>query len=364
MSRDTSAPLVPAAVDLDAPPLDVKPRRSRPAKDADKRSVQPLRKSHRDLERPPFECIALVLQGGGALGAFQAGVYQALAEANLQPDWVVGNFHRRNQRCFDRRQRARGAARQAACLLGAGHRAPAFPTFSDLRNHWLRGDLAAASSIGCMRSGAVLKGAPGFFTPRLPPPYLYPPGTIEATSWYDTKPLRSTLENLVDFDRINRGQMRFSVGAVNIRSGNFVCFDSTTHKIRPEHIMASGALPPGFPPVEVDGELYWDGGLVSNTPLQWVVVGRHASRHARIPSRLVERARRGAERPEQRPGETKGDSVFEPDTRQHRPVQDDSKRPRRAGEHHRKGSAGAPRQRGRQAPPVRGGSPGSIRSFT
>ncbi len=85
--------------------------------------------------------------------------------------------------------------------------------------------------------------------------------------------LRSTLERLVDFDRINSGEMRFSVGAVNIRSGNFVYFDSTSHKIRPEHIMASGALPPGCPAVEVDGELYWDGGLVSNTPLQWVVSG-------------------------------------------------------------------------------------------
>src|SRR5262249_47029129 len=90
--------------------------------------------------------------------------------------------------------------------------------------------------------------------------------------------LRSTLERLVDFDRINAGEMRFSVGAVNIRSGNFVYFDSTTHKIWPEHIMASGALPPGCPAIEVDGELYWDGGLVSNTPLQFtfdvVVDGR------------------------------------------------------------------------------------------
>src|SRR5439155_1197383 len=88
-----------------------------------------------------------------------------------------------------------------------------------------------------------------------------------------TTPLRSTLERLVDFDRINSGEMRFSVGAVNIRSGNFIYFDSTSHKIRPEHIMASGALPPGCPAVEVDGELHWDGGLVSNTPLQWVVSG-------------------------------------------------------------------------------------------
>src|SRR5208282_1684168 len=91
------------------------------------------------------------------------------------------------------------------------------------------------------------------------------------TSYFDCSPLRATLENLVDFDRINAGEMRFSVGAVNIRSGNFVYFDTTTHEIRPEHVMASGALPPGFPPVAIEGEHYWDGGLVSNTPLQWVL---------------------------------------------------------------------------------------------
>ena len=94
---------------------------------------------------------------------------------------------------------------------------------------------------------------------------------MEATSYYDTRPLKQTLERLVDFDRINDGPMRFSVGAVNMRTGNFIYFDKTTHRIGPKHIMASGALPPGFPAVEIDGEHYWDGGLVSNTPLQWVV---------------------------------------------------------------------------------------------
>jgi NTE family protein len=120
---------------------------------------------------------------------------------------------------------------------------------------------------------ALFRGAPGFFALRLPPPSLRPFGTLEATSYYDTAPLRSTLERLVDFDRINAGPMRFSVGSVNIRTGNFVYFDSTSHRIGPEHVMASGALPPGFPPVEIEGERYWDGGLVSNTPLQWVVGG-------------------------------------------------------------------------------------------
>jgi NTE family protein len=105
-------------------------------------------------------------------------------------------------------------------------------------------------------------------------PWLQPGGTIEATSFYDTGALKRTLERLVDFDLLNAGAVRFSVGAVNVRTGNFVYFDNTTRAIRPEHVMASGALPPGFPAIEIDGEYYWDGGLVSNTPLQWVVEGR------------------------------------------------------------------------------------------
>ncbi len=114
-------------------------------------------------------------------------------------------------------------------------------------------------------------GATGFFAARPLMPWLQPGGTVAATSVYDTKSLRGTLERLVDFDRINAGMTRFSAGAVNVRTGNFVYFDNTTHTIRPEHVMASGALPPGFPAVEIEGEQYWDGGLVSNTPLQWVI---------------------------------------------------------------------------------------------
>jgi len=114
--------------------------------------------------------------------------------------------------------------------------------------------------------------APGFFQPRLLAPWFHSSGGAEATSYYDTAALKGTLERLVDFDRINApGAMRFSVGAVNVRTGNFAYFDNTTHRIGPEHVIASGALPPGFPSVEVDSEPYWDGGLVSNTPLQWVL---------------------------------------------------------------------------------------------
>jgi NTE family protein len=114
-------------------------------------------------------------------------------------------------------------------------------------------------------------GVPGFFKPRMPPAILFPPGAPQAVSFYDTAPLKETLEALVDFDRINSGETRLSVGAVNVETGNFAYFDNTNEKIRPEHIMASGALPPGFPPVEIDGAWYWDGGIVSNSPLQYVL---------------------------------------------------------------------------------------------
>jgi len=221
--------------------------------------------------RPPFACIALLLQGGGALGAYQAGVYQGLAEARIEPDWFAGisvgaiNAAIMAGNSPDKRvDRLRdfwevitahpwsNYAEQFASLLA--------------RNGETRSFLNQASA-----AQALVTGVPGFFEPRVPPPYLYPPGTNGPTSYYDTKPLRATLERLVDFDRINAGKPRFSVGAVNVRTGNFVYFDNATHKIKPEHVMASGALPPGFPAIEIDGEFYWDGGLVSNTPLQWAL---------------------------------------------------------------------------------------------
>jgi NTE family protein len=120
-------------------------------------------------------------------------------------------------------------------------------------------------------SFAAVFGANGFFSARPLAPWLQAGGTHAATSIYDTGALKTTLERLVDFDRINAGMTRFSAGAVNVRTGNLVYFDTATHTIRPEHILASGALPPGFPAVEIDGEHYWDGGLVSNTPLQYVI---------------------------------------------------------------------------------------------
>ena len=223
-------------------------------------------------ERPPFERIVLLLQGGGALGAYQAGVYQALAEANLHPDWVAGI--------------SIGAINSA---LIAGN--PSERRVEKLREFW---ETVSAPPFGvpyiaaiegsdefthtlinqASSWGTVVGGAPGFFQPRVPPPFVYPNGSPEALSYYDVAPLRATLERLVDFDRINDGQIRFSVGAVNVRTGNFVYFDSTTHLIGPAHVMASGSLPPGFPATEIEGEHYWDGGLVSNTPLDWVLDAR------------------------------------------------------------------------------------------
>src|ERR1700720_4153363 len=219
--------------------------------------------------RPPFECIALVLQGGGALGAYQAGVYEALTEADLHPDWIAGisigaingaliagnapEARVDKLRMFWERVTAKPYCDWSERL---------FPATSDAVRQWLN---QMSANL------ALVSGASGFFTPRFPAPWLHPTGTIEATSAYDTGSLKATLEQLIDFDRINANRMRLSVGAVNVRSGNFVYFDSATHTIGPEHILASAALPPGFAAVEIDGEHYWDGGLGSNTPLEWVV---------------------------------------------------------------------------------------------
>jgi NTE family protein len=223
----------------------------------------------RDL---PFECIALVLQGGGALGAYQAGVYEALAEAGIYPDWVAGiSIGAINGAIIA------GNPREASIekLRGFWECITTNPWRSSFE--WTNGPTGDAARVWLnqLHAGlAVVAGTAGFFAPRYPPSWLYPSGTANATSFYDTCQLRDTLERFIDFDRLNASAIRLSIGAVNVRSGNFVYFDTQTHKIGPEHIMASGALPPGFPPIEIEGEHYWDGGLVSNTPLQWIVEGR------------------------------------------------------------------------------------------
>jgi NTE family protein len=228
-------------------------------------------RDRRTKGRPPFECIALLLQGGGALGAYQAGVYQALCEEDIHPDWVAGiSIGAINSALIAGNPPETRVDRLRAFWEGitaspvwdwSGHlRLPMAETIDGRK---FANQMSAAS--------AIFAGVDGFYTPRMPTPWLLPGGGAAATSYYDTRSLQTTLERLVDFDRLNAGAMRFSVGAVNVRSGNFVYFDTTTHTIRPEHILASAALPPGFPPVEIEGEHYWDGGLISNTPLQWVL---------------------------------------------------------------------------------------------
>lgn len=205
--------------------------------------------------------VALVLQGGGALGSYQAGVYEALSQSDYLPDWVAGISI---------------GSINAAIIAG---NAPE-NRVARLREFWegvtapsawwstspARAFDEASRYAGAM--SAMLFGQPGFFQPRTPLAWL---GGAASTSFYDTRALRTTLERLVDFDRINSQETRFSVGAVNVRTGNLRYFDSAEMEIGPEHVMASSALPPAFPAIEIGGEFYWDGGLVSNTPLQHVL---------------------------------------------------------------------------------------------
>ena len=272
--------------------------------------------------RLPFECVALVLQGGGALGAYQAGVYEALAAAGIHPDWVAGvSIGAVNSAIIAGNEPAERVDKLRTLLAG-DHRQPAARLGGCRpRLHAERQSAARALQPAAAQPARSLAGAAGFFSLRQPAPWLHPDGTLEATSFYETSHLKSTLERLVDFDRINSGAMRFSVGAVNVRTGNFVYFDNQTHTIRPEHVIASGSLPPGFPAVEIDGEFYWDGGLISNTPLQWVV--EQGPRQDTLAfqvdlwsarGELPEQSGRGRDAPE-------GDPVFEPHARQHRSVQ-------------------------------------------
>jgi NTE family protein len=211
----------------------------------------------------------LVLQGGGALGSYQAGAYQALCHHDFEPEWVAGISI---------------GAINAAIIAGN----PRETRVERLQEFWemvsspvswspvTKGD--RARSLFNETSAALIAtfGVPGFFTPRLPPAPLWPPGSPQSQSYYDTAPLKKTLERLVDFDRINDLTTRLSIGAVGVTSGNFKYFDNFEFKklgkkIGPEHIMASGALPPGFPSVVIEGEHYWDGGIASNTPLDFVL---------------------------------------------------------------------------------------------
>ena len=211
----------------------------------------------------------MVLQGGGALGSYQAGAYQALCHYDFEPEWVAGiSIGAINAAIIAGNPREKRVGRLKEFWEMVSAPVPWSPVTS--------GDRARAYFNETSAALIATFGVPGFFTPRFPPAPLWPQGSPQSQSYYDTAPLRSTLERLVDFDRINDLQTRLSIGAVSVTSGNFVYFDNVTFKkqgkkIGPEHIMASGALPPGFPSIEIDGEHYWDGGIASNTPLDYVL---------------------------------------------------------------------------------------------
>ena len=206
----------------------------------------------------------LVLQGGGALGAYQAGVYEGLDAVGFAPKWVVGvSIGAINSALIAGNPPKRRIERLREFWIRVSAQSPVvLPAEMDSMRPWMN-RMSAAS--------AMMFGIPGFYQPRPLTPYLAPGGSMAALSFYDTEPLRATLDELVDFDFVNNGDIRLSLGAVNVRTGESVYFDSKTDTIAASHVMASGALPPGFPPVEIDGEYYWDGGIYSNTPLLYVL---------------------------------------------------------------------------------------------
>ena len=205
----------------------------------------------------------LVLQGGGALGSYQAGAFEALFASGRRTDWVAGvSIGAINAALIAGNLPERRTERLRAFWDLVSSDTAALPFLAGLIPRGFYNELSA--------SAAMAQGVPGFFAPRFPPAALMPVGTAGASSFYDTAPLRDTLTDLVDFDYLNAGSIRLCTGAVNVETGNMTWFDSARQTITPEHILASGALPPGFPAVEIDGQFYWDGGLVSNTPLQYV----------------------------------------------------------------------------------------------
>jgi NTE family protein len=215
-----------------------------------------------------YDFTILVLQGGGALGAYQAGVFEGLVEAGLSPNWVTGvSIGGVNAALIagNRPDRSVGRLRDFWSLVSSGTLGylpeKKYPAADPLGGVLKRMSAAASATFG----------VPGFYAPRVPPAVLMPAGSDEALSIYDNTPLRSTLEELIDFRLINRHAIRLSLGAVNVETGNSRYFDSVQTPIGPEHVLASTALPPAFAPVEIDGQFYWDGGIVSNTPLWYAL---------------------------------------------------------------------------------------------
>jgi NTE family protein len=241
----------------------------------------PERLAHGATRILPFERVALVLQGGGALGAYQAGVYQALHEANIGVDWLCGTSigaingaiiagnppDKRVERLRDFWE----------TVTRPPVRIPNIPWFTELP--WNGNGHARYWSNRMSAFATMLHGAPGFFSPRPLPPVNSSANSPEDVSYYDVTPLKETLARLVDFDLINNDSMRFTVLATNVRSGARACFENREQEIGAAHILASASLPPSFPPTEIDGEYFWDGGVISNSPMQFVIDnrGRHTA---------------------------------------------------------------------------------------
>ena len=240
-----------------------------------------MRSSTKETDRQPeafvlprYDEIALVLQGGGALGSYQAGVCEGLTQVGVEPHWIAGvsvgalNTAIIAGNAPEKRVEALRGFWNSICrsldwLGGIGAWTRPGLGMQDLSRKW-------ASMWAAGR--ALTEGQPGFFVPRFPLPMAgLGKMTPNAVSYCDTVALKRTLLQFTDFDRINDGDIRVSVGAVNVRTGNLVYFDNTKMRLEPVYFMASGALPPGFPAIEIDGEYYWDGGLVSNTPLTEVL---------------------------------------------------------------------------------------------
>lgn len=221
-----------------------------------------------------YEIRALVLQGGGALGAYQAGVYEGLAETNIDITCFAGiSIGALNVAILAGNPKEKRVAK-----LHEFWNTICQPYFGTAPNPLLEQSLYQINDwtkqfIGAYNAAsAIMLGQKGFFRPKLPNLFGESSDTETGVGHYDTSPLKETLERLCDFDLINDSKLHHvTVGAVNVRTGNITYFDNRKITLTPEHFMASGALPPAFPAVEIDGEYYWDGGLVSNTPLTKVL---------------------------------------------------------------------------------------------
>ena len=211
-----------------------------------------------------YEFIALVFQGGGALGSYQAGVFEGLSEAGIEPNWMSG---------------VSIGAINASIIAGnkPEDRVAKLKEFWEtVTDHGYASHLAGNDDMRTFHNMtsafmSMISGIPGFYKPRMMSPWQQVPGQAGATSHYDTSDLKDHLNSLIDWDILNSNSHRLSVGAVNVRTGNYKYFDTALERLGPEHIMASGALPPAFPAVKIGSEFYWDGGIVSNTPLQYLL---------------------------------------------------------------------------------------------